>query len=170
MPDRAKHRRGGRPMRSRGSLARLIQRSRRAVARLRAMHLPQEQLPRAMREMHAVIHMTENAANTIMTAAEQIARVDLSDRGRAKAAISSACDQIFEACAFQDITSQRINKVLRTLQFVHSRLAALQTAWGNLSESGEPTGTAPASKHGFLAGPALDGEGLDQMQVDRLVG
>jgi len=155
---------------SRRTFTRLFQRARRVVARLQPNGPPGERLPRAIREMHAVIDLTDSAANAIMAAAEQIARVDLSDRDRAKTTIARACSQIFEACAFQDITSQRINKVLRTLKFVNCRLAVVQAAWANLSEGNEGTGTSPTDTHDFLAGPALEGEGLDQMQVNRLVG
>ena len=37
---------------------------------------------------------------------------------------------IFEACNFQDITGQRIGKVVRTLDFIEERVVAMIQTWG----------------------------------------
>jgi chemotaxis protein CheZ len=37
---------------------------------------------------------------------------------------------LFEACSFQDITGQRITKVVRSLTYVETRVNKLIEAWG----------------------------------------
>jgi chemotaxis protein CheZ len=155
--------------RERRRLASSVSRARREIAKLGDRDFRAEGLPRAVNEMHAVVRMTERAANTIMEATEEIARADLSDRHRAERIISHACTRIFEACAFQDVTSQRITKVLRTLRFVAARIARLQAIFG-LTAAGRSRRRARMSGHGgLLSGPALDGEGIDQGEADRIM-
>ena len=52
--------------------------------------------------------------------------------------INDACMRIFEACSFQDITGQRITKVVSTLTYIEERLHGLQDAWG--TGLGAPSG------------------------------
>ena len=44
--------------------------------------------------------------------------------------ISDMCTGIIEACSFQDLTGQRINKVVRTLAFIEERVQKMLEIWG----------------------------------------
>jgi chemotaxis protein CheZ len=75
-------------------------------------------------ELEAVVQTTEAAANQIMEAAEAISdmlRVTLPDK-RALQAITAKIDAIFEACAFQDLTGQRVRRAIEHLQHMESSL------------------------------------------------
>jgi chemotaxis protein CheZ len=75
-------------------------------------------------ELEAVLLTTENAANQIMEAAEAISdtlRATLPDK-QALQAITSKIDAIFEACAFQDLTGQRVRRAIEHLQHMESAL------------------------------------------------
>ena len=78
-------------------------------------------------ELEAVVQATEAAATTILEAAEAI-------RDWAAAAVSAPADvgalvtrvnAIFEACAFQDLTGQRVRRAIGHLQQVEALLAGL---------------------------------------------
>ena len=75
--------------------------------------------------------------------------------------------EIFEACSFQDITGQRISKVVSTLEYIETYLDKLTSAWGH--EGNEPS-EEPVEEldeeAALLNGPALVGEGVDQDYVD----
>ena len=81
-------------------------------------------------ELDAVVETTEMAANRIMDAAERInehltsarAAKDEAARTDALNAIEADVQEIFLACSFQDITSQRINKTLDNLRDIEDRL------------------------------------------------
>ena len=63
-------------------------------------------------ELEAVVQSTEAAANQIMEAAEAIAdalAAALPDKS-AMASVTAKIDAIFEACAFQDLTGQRVRR------------------------------------------------------------
>lgn len=147
----------------------LILEMRSDVASLRPEDLKDDKIPRAGLELDAVVKNTEDATNTIMEAAEEIMALDLTDADDAGTAINNACMRIFEACSFQDITGQRVNKVVKTLTQIESRLESIRSDWANdlgpQKEVPEPEEEANI----LLGGPALEGEGVDQSGVDALL-
>eukprot|EP01037_Dinobryon_pediforme_P002642 gene2642-2681_t len=78
-------------------------------------------------ELEAVVQVTEDAANRIMEAAEAID--SWAHEGGAKeaglAAVSDKISTIFEACSFQDLTSQRIRRAIEHLQNVENMLDSM---------------------------------------------
>lgn len=83
-------------------------------------------------ELEAVISDTENAANSIMDAADRIANRlrtegnlnDPETREKVLGEIKSEVQNILLACTFQDLTSQRIRKTLENLHLIETRLTA----------------------------------------------
>ena len=77
-------------------------------------------------ELEAVVQVMEDAANTILGAAEAIGDWMAGGRDAAGApAILGRVNAIFEACAFQDLASQRIRRAIQHLQQVEGTLKAL---------------------------------------------
>ena len=77
-------------------------------------------------ELEAVVQVTEQAANTIMEAAEAIGDWIAAGRDVAMApAIVERVNAIFEACAFQDLTGQRIRRAIQHLQQVEGALKTM---------------------------------------------
>jgi chemotaxis protein CheZ len=141
------------------ALSDFITKARGEIAAIRPNDLKVEKLPRAGKELEAIVKSTEEATGTIMDAAEAIMGADPSE------ATMDHCTRIIEACAFQDLTGQRITKVVMTLTTIEQRLLALDTAWGGVKDA---KSTDPAGDERFLNGPALDGEGHDQAGIDAL--
>lgn len=80
-------------------------------------------------ELEAVVQVTEAAANTIMEAAEAIGDWMAGGRDAATApAIVERVNAIFEACAFQDLTGQRIRRAIQHLQQVEGALKGMVAA------------------------------------------
>lgn len=84
-------------------------------------------------ELDAVVDMTEDAANRILDAANRITEMtgqpenweDAPARERALQGINRHVDDIFMACSFQDLTSQRIKKTLENLKSIEDRLGGV---------------------------------------------
>ena len=149
-------------------LARDIVQARAQIAELRPGTLKNENLPRAYEEMREIVRTTEDASNTIMESAEGIldAMPENIDTGYHEH-LQAACQRIFESCAFQDLTGQRINKVMSTLQLIDEHLEALQELLGTEFEL--PDDLPPGSDDGdLLNGPSLEGEGNSQDDIDKL--
>lgn len=82
----------------------------------------------ANQELAAVVKATEQATNTILDAADVIQDkvVDLIGDEAAKQEIVDSTMKIYDACNFQDITGQRIGKVVRTLEYLDSKISRLK--------------------------------------------
>ncbi len=154
-------------------LYRVILLARCHIAHLRDPAFCEEALPRANQDITETLRMTEEATQTIMTAAEEMMALDFSDPEKAEAKVMDGCIGIIEACSFQDITGQRISNVLETLNLVETRLAHIEETWGDFDSAfGDEDVSVIRKKLGdeaLLNGPALPGEGLEQQQADRLM-
>ena len=147
-----------------------IREARQEIAQIRPNDLKEEKIPRAGAELEAIVQATEAATGTIMDAAEEIMSADTEDPEAYQQAVNDACMRIFEACSFQDITGQRITKVVSTLTFIEERLNTLQVAWGpNIDDSERDSEEVDDDEKALLNGPALEGEGIEQDDIDRLL-
>ena len=136
------------------------------ISRAQPNEIKSKRIPRAGKELSAIVQSTEGATHAIMEAAEEImAAGSASGGGDSRAPIEDACMRIFEACSFQDVTGQRISKVVNTLTFIDERLDTLLEAYGGVTDS------VPESKDRadpLLSGPQLEGEGITQDDVDSM--
>jgi chemotaxis protein CheZ len=144
---------------------------RREIGGVRPDHMRFEKIPQAGRELDAVVEATESATCAIMEAAEEIMGADASDADAYKSLVDEKMIVIFEACSFQDITGQRIAKVVRTLSWIEERLGVLSKAL-KLDESKIPppeeTAEEKRDRELLLHGPQAKGEAIDQSAIDSL--
>ncbi|MFN0262549.1 protein phosphatase CheZ [Tepidamorphus sp. 3E244] len=132
-------------------------------------------------ELDAIVSGTENATETILASAEIIdnhagdLRAMLK-RGANVELVSDIQDQIvqiFEACNFQDLTGQRITKVVKTLHFIEDRVNRMMGIWGGLDAFADVAPDAQPVKdeqESLLNGPALpdDESRVSQDDIDAL--
>ncbi|MGP0095297.1 MAG: protein phosphatase CheZ [Xanthobacteraceae bacterium] len=142
------------------------------IGGLQANELKESRIPAAGQELSAIVKATENATNTIMECAETLMAADASDPVAYKALVDAKMMVIFEACSFQDITGQRVAKVVDTLQHIESRVSRFATAVRTEDHEGflDETEQARAERRDrlMLHGPQLDGKGIDQSDVDSM--
>jgi chemotaxis protein CheZ len=144
-----------------------IQLTRRELASLRTAQPQASLFSSASDELGEVVNEAARATNEIMSAAEEIERYGARD-GAPDPALTDLVTRIYVACAFQDITGQRIAKVVQTLQSVESKVSALATACGGeveLHAGDEETAKADAA---LLNGPQRSGNAQSQDDIDRL--
>ena len=137
---------------------------------------------RASRELDAVVDSTERATQQILEAAESIdeAANSLSASLRHEQEQALAGDirdhvvRIFEACNFQDLSGQRIAKVLATLTFVEDRVARMLAIWGG-GDALEDYAAAALSERSstesrLVSGPKLSGDPghVSQQEIDAM--
>ncbi|MGC5780372.1 protein phosphatase CheZ [Methylobacterium sp. NFXW15] len=101
-------------------IAEYITHMRDEISALRANEMTRDRIPMAHEELGSVLNATAGATNRIMNAAESI--LSLPDGPEYRSAMEEHIGTIFEACAFQDITGQRISKVVSALQSFEQRL------------------------------------------------
>jgi chemotaxis protein CheZ len=129
-------------------------------------------------QLDAIVQATEEATNTIMESMEvmegafgEIRQVVTDET--VIAALDRAEERIgmvFEACSFQDITGQRINKVVKSLKFIEERVKSLVGMWRpeELKEAAGSLKKELTDEQKLLNGPQLKGKGVNQEEVDKL--
>lgn len=128
----------------------------------------------ATSELDAIVSSTERATYDILNGTERIqaAAQKLPDSPEvtpiAKEIIGEATN-IMTACSFQDLTGQRITKVVNALRYVETRINAMIDIWGQeesvkKDDTKKPTDTRPDAH--LLNGPQNDA--ADQNEIDSL--
>jgi len=128
-------------------------------------------------QLDAIVKATEKATNTIMESTEQNLTavyklresVTDSDQVSLLDEVVTNSNDILEACSFQDITGQRVSKVIKSVTYVEERVNALIEVWGKAElEKVEVEEDAKTDDEKLLNGPQMEGEGLDQAAIDAL--
>lgn len=159
-------------------MATLIAETRTEVAGLLPACLPHSRLSSASDELDAVVDATERAAVEIMTAAERAqesaqrlrAVPNLHPEALADVeTIENATLDIFMACSFQDLTGQRIRKVVQALTYIEKRVLSLTALWEQtvgVQGVEAPVMDSRTDAH-LLNGPSASG--LAQDDIDSLL-
>jgi chemotaxis protein CheZ len=164
------------------SIYEAINRTKREIATLRYAGAQGQEITRVTDELGAIVLGTETATNSILAAAEKIddlssnlsSRLSGGDQEIAREILDHVIS-IFEACNFQDITGQRISKVVNAMRFVEERVHHMIDIWGGL-ESFKDVETVDDSRRqgdaALLNGPALasDKGVTSQNDIDALFG
>jgi chemotaxis protein CheZ len=150
-------------------LAQYINTAKREIFAIGTDTKPEEALSDASLHLDAVIKATEEASNSIMDAADAIQAAVSGVGGEKEQAIMDATTRIYEACNFQDISGQRLTKVIGLLNHVQERVNTLITLFsgGQQQAAGKPK-DAPLTDEDLLNGPQLPAQGTSQSDIDAL--
>jgi chemotaxis protein CheZ len=153
-------------------LSSTIRRTMREVATIRHPMMESDRVQSAVDELGAIVAATEFATEQILTAAETIeARVGSEPASGDATATIEAVTSIYEACNFQDITGQRVTRVMTLLRDVDERLVAIIAHVGRdrfITEAPPPRPDQRSADQALLNGPATTGTGLQQDSIDSL--
>jgi len=117
-----------------------IDRTKREIATLHGKSFDGGEMAKVNGELGAVVGGTEQATQQILEAAESIdqaasamSKVQSADQQKRLADdIQERVISIFEACNFQDLTGQRISKVMNTMKFIEQHINAMMEIWGGV--------------------------------------
>ena len=117
-----------------------IDQTKREIAVLHTKSFNGEEMAKVNGELGAVVGGTEEATQQILEAAEAIdqaatalGKVTSVDQQKALSEeIQERVIAIFEACNFQDLTGQRITKVVNVLRFIEDRVNRMMEIWGGM--------------------------------------
>lgn len=133
----------------------------------------EKNLTLASQELNEVIQHTEDATNKIMDESELIQKLCAASGDKKIAQeISKHTAEILVACSFQDITGQRIRKVLRTLEEIEIRVAKMVTLFGGNIPDGMVlsviSGRAQRPDEHLMEGPQLKDQAKSQAEIDKI--
>lgn len=141
------------------------------IAALHADDITASQIPSANDELDAVVAHMAAATETILEACEALDRTAAGMAGPQAEVLQAATLRIYEACSFQDITGQRITKVVSTLKAIEAKVVQIVATFGTCrrTEGAPVPKEAPSTETGLLNGPQLPAAAMDQADIDRLL-
>ncbi len=161
------------------NLIQYIQRLRKEIAGIAQEKDDQTAFDGMADRLDAIVESTAQATDSILAAMEEIDGLVEQLRAHPEpSGIESLCDGIvtrtmaaMEACSFQDLTGQRINKVVGSMKFVEERVNAMADLCGRkevqaLTDQWELPQRIDDGV--TLEGPQRAGQGFSQDEIDRL--
>ncbi len=144
-------------------MAKAIAQTRSEIAAMRPEGDHKGSLSEASEELDSIVQATAQATSDILAAAEQMQEIawTLREHGAAQTvcdALDRRATDIYTACSFQDLTGQRIGKVVEVLRFLEERIRAMIDIWGG------PAGDVASAPHLGTVGSQLD-----QPEIDRIM-
>lgn len=157
-------------------LARYIHAAKAEIAALRPDQVKEEYIQVAADQLDAVVAATAEATHAIMDATEAVEAVMDTVDAKTREILTAATTRIYEACGFQDITGQRISKVVTVLKHIEAKVDALTAAFSDEIEKlkaqqppPEEKEARPLTDEDLLHGPQMAGEAKTQDEVDALL-
>lgn len=149
----------------------IIENLRNQLHTTQAADIGKTHIPTATDELDAVVGTTETATNTIMGSCEQILEIMKGQNQAVFQQVEACVVKIFEACTFQDITGQRIRKVVNCLKQIDAKTASILKALeGELGISQASQSDSGGEKVvSLLNGPALPQNAVTQDDIDKLL-
>jgi chemotaxis protein CheZ len=154
-----------------------INETKQEIATLHVTGFRGPEMRRVTDELDAIVGGTESATENILNAAEEIdqcantlcAMVKTEQEQNLSRDIRERTVQIFESCNFQDLTGQRITKVVNTLKFIEDHIVKMMDIWGGIEALKDFAPAAMAERAGdakLLNGPRLGDEAGHASQDD----
>ena len=146
-----------------------INRTKGEIAVLHAKSFNGEEMAKVNGELGAVVGGTEQATQQILEAAEAIdqaasalGKVNSPEQQKILSEdIQERVISIFEACNFQDLTGQRISKVMTTMRFIENHINVMMDIWGGVDAIKAHVPAIADHREGdakLLNGPKLEGD------------
>lgn len=156
------------------ALARYIAEAKAEIAALRPEEIRSRHLPTATDELEAIVGATEQATNGILEAVEVIEGLVGEMPAELSEKVTDAVTRVYEACNFQDITGQRITKVVKALQHIEQKVDGLLAVFGDGIAQAEPAAKPDEETEGeadrkLLNGPQLPDDASTQDEIDKLL-
>lgn len=189
-----------------GELAKYINETKKSLQSFDAAQITDEDLPEASDQLEAIVESTEEATDKILTATEDMLEKDAAiakamgllkeakeeSSGGAAEKIDAAIKEleevsthnnqklmgIMEACNFQDLTGQRIQKIISLVKGIESKLMKMilsfnikkqESTGGDEEKLKKEKAMLAKIEESELKGPQKQGEGVDQSEVDDLL-
>ena len=146
-----------------------INRTKREIAAIHGKGFDGQEMAKVNGELGAVANGTEQATQQILECAEFIdqaasalSKVNSPDQQKILSEeIQERVVSIFEACNFQDLTGQRINKVMNTMKLIEGHINVMMEIWGGVDAIRAHAPPIVDTREGdakLLNGPKLDGD------------
>ena len=147
-----------------------INQARTEMASLQPEQIRDHHIPQATDELDAVVQATATATSAILDAAEDMEKLAAVLPPETAEQVTTIATKIYEASNFQDLTGQRISKVVRTLRHIETRITAMARALGHeAAENAAAVVQETQDETRLLNGPQLPQHANSQAEIDALL-
>ncbi|HET6309239.1 MAG TPA: protein phosphatase CheZ [Rhodopila sp.] len=150
-------------------LGRMIMSTKSDIAALRVDDITDHDIPFATDELDAIVAHTAQATEAILESCEMLDQLTGTVGDAAAAQLQAATTRIYEACGFQDITGQRISKIVTTLKTIEGKIAHIINTFGPADQVAQRVADHVAGDAELLNGPQLPANAMDQSDIDKLL-
>ncbi len=154
-------------------LGRTIAAAKAEIAALQVDDITDSHIPSATDELDAIVEHTAAATNAILEVCETLDGLAAKLTGAPVETLNDATTRIYEACSFQDITGQRINKVVSTLKAIDRKVAHIVATFSCGQDVLAIQPAAPENvadnELSLLNGPQLPMAAMGQSEIDKLL-
>ena len=151
-------------------LAATVASARAEIAAMGADDITASHIPTATDELDAIVEHTASATDSILESCEQLEALTVRMTEEDAQALQHSVTRIYEACSFQDITGQRITKVVTALQAIENKVAHMIKVFApNAAVVARPSVPDADCSTGLLNGPQLPANAMDQSGIDALL-
>ncbi len=151
-----------------------IEKTRAELAAARTSDVGLQHVPTATDELDAVVDATKGATDSIMSACENMEKLVAGRGDEIEMAVTTEVTRIYEACTFQDITGQRIRKVVGVLRQVEGKVNHLLEALGQTEHGTEhplavTVEDTRSEDEKLMNGPQMATHAITQDEIDKLL-
>ncbi len=147
----------------------VIEETRKELGSARPGEIMGKHIPGATDELDAIVDSTSEATGEIMDACDVISEKAASVGGEDGDAITAEVMKIYESCSFQDITGQRVSKVVKAFHEIEGKIDKLVSVLGiKTSHLGEEEDTRTEDEK-LLNGPQRKEQAISQDDIDKLL-
>jgi len=152
-------------------LAQTVANARAEIAALGADDINASHIPSATDELDAIVAHTATATNSILECCETLDGMMPQLDKDGQQTVQSVVTRIYEACSFQDITGQRITKVVATLKTIEAKVSHIMDVFAQegAARAVVRVELPSADPAGLLNGPQLPAAAMDQSDIDALL-
>jgi chemotaxis protein CheZ len=161
-------------------LGRVIASAKAEIAALRVDEITGSHIPTATDELDAIVAHTAAATDAILETCETLDRLGAAVGGGAGETLRHATTTIYEACGFQDITGQRITKVVAALKAIEAKVAQIVATFADRAAASPPASGLKCARpapdawenlpsRALENGPQLPANAMVQSDIDALL-
>ncbi len=148
-------------------LGRTIANAKAEICALRMDDITASHIPFATDELDAIVAHTASATNAILESCEALDALAETLPAEIAAPLQDSTTRIYEACCFQDVTGQRIARVVATLKVIDAKVTQILMRFG--ADSAQACVAAQPGIAELLSGPQLPAAAMAQAEIDRLL-
>ena len=171
-----------------GDLAKYINEARKELRQFQPKNIADKDIPDASDQLDAIVAQTEQATGGIMDSCEQLQGIHQRVKDRlisheppldedvlvgvddAMIEAENHITRIYESCNFQDLTGQRIMKIVNTLREIERQVLRMVVVFGMQNhELDEDERKGFEEDVNLLEGPQLPGNSLEQDDIDDIL-